>query len=67
MGFLKDLKEWIPGFGERKERRKRGGGGGMDIRESYMYERYMLPLFLLRLSLPLMFVASFYGTMHCLG
>ena len=53
-GFPKVLREWIPGFGSRKEERQRGSN-----RESYMYERCMLLPFLLRLSLPLMFVASF--------
>ena len=51
-GFRKVLREWIPGFGGRKEGRQRGSN-----RESYRYERCMLPPFLLRLSLSLMFVA----------
>ena len=49
-GFLKVLREWIPGFGGRKERRQRGSS-----RESYRYERCVLLPFLLGLSLPLMF------------
>ena len=51
-GFPKVLREWIPGFGSRKEGRQRGSS-----HESYMYERCMLLPFLLRLSLPLMFAA----------
>ena len=51
-GFPKVLREWIPGFGGRKEGRQRGS-----ICESYWYGRYVLLPFLLRLSLPLMFVA----------
>ena len=51
-GFPKVLREWIPGFGGRKEGRQRGSS-----RESYRYERCVLLPFLLRLSLPLMFAA----------
>ena len=51
-GFPKVLREWIPGFGGRKEGRQRGSS-----RESYRYERCVFLPFLLRLSLPLMFVA----------
>ena len=50
-GFPKVLREWIPGFGGRKEGRQRGSSC-----ESYMYERCVLLPFLLRL-LPLMFAA----------
>ena len=46
-GFPKVLREWMPGFGGRKERRQRGS----------RYERCVLLPFLLRLSLPLMSVA----------
>ena len=49
-GFPKVLREWIPGFGGRKEGRQWGSS-----RESYRYERCVLLPFLLRLSLPLMF------------
>ena len=48
-GFLKVLREYIPGFGGRKEGRQRGSS-----RESYKYERCVFLLFLLCLSLPLM-------------
>ena len=51
-GFPKVLREWIPGFGGRKDGRQRGSS-----RESYRYERCVLLLFLLCLSLPLMFAA----------
>ena len=51
-GFPKVLREWIPGFGGRKERRQRGSS-----RESYRYERCVLLPFLLRLSFPLIFTA----------
>ena len=51
-GFPKVLREWIPGFGGRKEGRQRGSS-----RESYRYERCVLLPFLLHLSLPLMFAA----------
>ena len=51
-GFPKVLREWIPGFGGRKEGRQR-----RNSRESHRYERCMLLPFLLRLSLPLMFAA----------
>ena len=51
-GFPKVLREWIPGFGGRKEGRQRE-----NICESYRYERCVLLPFLLRLSLPLMFRA----------
>ena len=51
-GFPNVLREWILGFRGRKEGRQRGSS-----RESYKYERCVLLLFLLRLSLPLMFVA----------
>ena len=51
-GFPKVLREWIPGFAGRKEGRQRGS-----IPESYRYERCVLLLFLLLLSLPLMFAA----------
>ena len=50
-GFPKVLREWIPGFGGKKEGRQRGSSC-----ESYMYERCVLLPFLLRL-LPLMFAA----------
>ena len=49
-GFPKVLREWIPGFGGRKEGRQRGSS-----RELYKYEHCVLLLFLLRLFLPLMF------------
>ena len=52
-GFPKVLRDWIPGFGGRKEGRQKGGCS----RESYRYERCVLLPFLLRLSLPLMFAA----------
>ena len=51
-GFPKVLRTWIPGFGGIKEGRQTGS-----IRESYRYERCVLLLFLLRLSLPLIFAA----------
>ena len=51
-GFPKVLREWISGFGGRKEGRQKGSS-----RESYRYERCVLLPFLLRLSLPLMFAA----------
>ena len=51
-GFPKVLREWIPGFGGRKEGRQRGSS-----RESHRYERCVLLPFLLRLSLPLMLAA----------
>ena len=51
-GFPKVLREWIPGFGGRKEGRQKEGS-----RESYRYERCVLLPFLFHLSLPLMFVA----------
>ena len=51
-GFPKFLREWILGFGGRKEGRQRGSS-----RESYRYERCVFFPFLLRLSLPLMFAA----------
>ena len=50
--FSKVLREWIPGFGGKKEGRQRGSS-----QESYRYERCMLLPFLLRLSLSLMFAA----------
>ena len=53
-GFPKVLRDWIPGFGGIKERRQRGSSS-----ESYRYEHCMLLSFHLRLSLPLMFAASF--------
>ena len=53
-GFPKVLREWIPGFGGRKEGRQRGSSS-----ESYRYERCVLLPFLLHLSLPLMFAAWF--------
>ena len=46
-GFPKFLREWIPGFGGRKEGRQRGSR-----RESYKYECCVLLPFLLSLSLP---------------
>ena len=51
-GFPKFLREWIPGFGGRKEGRQRGSS-----RESYTYERCVLLPFLLHLFLPLMCAA----------
>ena len=51
-GFPIVLREWIPGLGGKNEGRQRGSS-----RESYRYERCVLLPFLLRLSLPLMFVA----------
>ena len=51
-GFPKVLREWIPGFGGRKEGRQKGSS-----RESYKYERCVLLPFLLRLPLALMFAA----------
>ena len=51
-GFPKVLREWIPGFGGRKEGRQRGSS-----HESSRYEHCVLLPFLLRLSLPLMFAA----------
>ena len=50
--FPKVLREWILGFGGRKEGRQRGSS-----RESYRYERCVLLSFLLHLSLPLMYAA----------
>ena len=44
-GFPKVLREWIPGFGGRKDGRQRGSS-----HESYRYERCMLLQFLLRLT-----------------
>ena len=52
VGFPKVLREWILGFGGRKEGRQRGS-----IRESFRYEHCVFLPFLLRLSLPLMFAA----------
>ena len=51
-GFPKVLREWIPGFGGKKEGRQRESS-----RESYRYERCVLLSFLLCLSLHLMFAA----------
>ena len=51
-GFPKVLREWIPGFGGRKEGRQRASS-----RESYRYEHCMLLPFLLSLSLCFMFAA----------
>ena len=51
-GFPKVLREWIQGFGGKKEEWQRGSN-----RESYRYERCVLLPFLLRLFLPLMFAA----------
>ena len=48
-----DLKEWIPSFGSEKKEEKWGNS-----RESYRYEIYMLFLFLLCFSLPLLFADS---------
>ena len=48
--FPNVLREWIPGFGDRKEGRQRGSSC-----ESYKYEGCVLLPFLLHLSLPLMF------------
>ena len=53
-GFPKVLREWILGFGGRKEGRQRGSS-----RESYRYEIVCFSRFLLRLSLPLIFATSF--------
>ena len=49
--FPKVLREWISGFGGRKEGRLRESSCG-----SYRYERCVLLLILLLFSLPLMFV-----------
>ena len=51
-GFPKVLREWIPGFRNRKKGRQRRSSS-----ESYRYEHCVLLLFLLHLSLPLMFAA----------
>ena len=48
-----DLKEWIPSFKSGKKEEKGG-----NFRESYRYEIYMLLLFLLCFSLPLLFEDS---------
>ena len=49
-GFPKVLREWIPGFGGRKEGRQRGSSP-----ESYRYECCVILPFLLHLSVSLMF------------
>ena len=46
---MKDLKEWIPGFGSEKKEEKGGNS-----RESYRYDIYMLLPFLFCFSLPLL-------------